>query len=338
MKCPKTPVPKYLGKLFYKYGGFVARHPYMCMLLPVLVTCALLVGLINGLEYKSDAVFLYVPTNAPSRDDRLFIQRKYAYDKTKYFDSLRSVGLDGFMQVTVEPKKGSNLMTDEMFAALAELDEDIRGFSTTVDGRTVTFQDVCGAWEGDCTSTSPLLEIYKQNGDEIESVDISYPYHQFGTQFFALMYSLSDVTTDSNGLVKRARLAKLSYSLATHTQQVLEDGNAWLDHLKPEILNRNDPNLHVYLFNSLTIEQELESNTQDLPVLFSIAFTVLFTFSVLTTIMKDGVRSKTWVAVAGMQATVLAMASSVGLMACIGKEFASVVGSMPFLIVGKLSL
>ena len=335
-KCPKNRLPRTLGNIFYKYGSFVARHPYLCMIVPVLITGCLLVGLVNELEFKSDAVFLYVPTNAPSRQSRKFIQTTYAYDRERFFSGLRNVEITGFMQVIIEPKTGNNLMTDQMFDAITRLDDFIRGFKTEFDGSEVKFEDVCGQWEGACVSGNPLVTINEQKTGPIETQQLSYPYHstQAG-EIYPLMYSLSDVTTSSAGFIERAGYAKLAYSLQTHNSQLLDQANAWLNDLKPELLGYDNDVINVYLFNSLTIEQELESNTSDLPLLFSVAFIVLFVFSVLATLMKDGVRSKPWVAVAGMQATMLSMASSIGLMSIIGVPFASVVGSMPFLIVGK---
>ena len=329
-------IPEYLSNAFYTWGLIVSRHYILAIAFPIITTGLLLIGIIvNGLNWSNDAVYLYVPIHAPSRAERAHFEAAYTFDRTNYFSALREVELKAFMQVLVEPKNNADVMTERIFKAIVKLDSFIYNYSISIDGKIHTLNDLCGAWANQCES-SDLVHIYKSKTQPIESLQLQYPYHiQSDGTIYALASQLGGVEKDGNGFIESARVAVLIYYLRTNTDKELSDSKIWLDTLRDEILVYNDPDINVYLFNSQTIEQEIQKNVDLLYPLFAVAFGTLFLFTVLSTVMMDCVRSKPWMAVAGMAASMLSMLSSVGIMAASGLEIASVVGSMPFLIIGE---
>ena len=57
-------IPTTLSLYFARYGRIVTRHPWPFLILPILISVALGVGMIN-LEITKDVEYLYTPLDAP---------------------------------------------------------------------------------------------------------------------------------------------------------------------------------------------------------------------------------------------------------------------------------
>ena len=88
---------------------------------------------------------------------------------------------------------------------------------------------------------------------------------------------------------------------------------------------------------SLSLEEGIDESTTDIMTQFSITYTVVFTFTAVSCMMFDWVRSKMWYACFGIVTIAIAIVSSLGFGLAVGLPLAATVGSMPFLIVGKIS-
>ncbi|XP_013403203.1 patched domain-containing protein 3 [Lingula anatina] len=104
--------------------------------------------------------------------------------------------------------------------------------------------------------------------------------------------------------------------------------SSFLDTMK----NMDFKDIIVAYYSSQTLEKELGANAKSIIPLFSVTFTVMITFSVITCIMKDWVRSKPWLGQIGVVSAGLAIVSSFGLMLHAGVPFIDIVASTPFLI------
>ena len=327
-----TNIPDALARAFYKYGKFVARHPLPFLLLPPLVTCLFAIGLLN-VSQTSDAEYLYVPVNAPSLDKRHYFDTYFAQDDETHFSASRLIFLEGFIQVHIETPDRRNVLTDDVFDAVNTLNDLIESHELTYDGQVYTYADICGKWNGTCSSNG-IIDIYHENGNSFNGFDLSYPIHQGQQRFFVLTQQIGVVSTNEDGVAQSARAVELSYFLQS-SDDVIDVSNAWLDAIRDELFDFSDSRVVVEFQTSNTLSQELEGSLGSIIPLFVGAYNVLAIFAVISCLMFDPVRSKPWVAMSGMVAAALGIGSTIGLMSAAGVKFASVVGTMPFLIIGK---
>ncbi|XP_052286900.1 patched domain-containing protein 3-like [Dreissena polymorpha] len=93
--------------------------------------------------------------------------------------------------------------------------------------------------------------------------------------------------------------------------------------------------LDVAFANHLSLDEELDKNINGDIALFSITFTLMLTYACVATMnMRDAVNQRALLGGAGILAAGLAIIASFGVCMAIGLEFVSIVGVMPFLIIG----
>ena len=88
-------------------------------------------------------------------------------------------------------------------------------------------------------------------------------------------------------------------------------------------------------FTAHSLEDELKRNADAVFPLISNLFSVLITFSIVSCMSADWVRSKPWLGNLGVLSAGLAVVSGFGLVLHAGIPFIDIVASSPFLVLGK---
>ena len=130
----------------------------------------------------------------------------------------------------------------------------------------------------------------------------------------------------------------LTYFVAYQTDEEIAIANAWMHEMTKFISHLGNTkyiSVELNFASALSMDDELARATGNIVPLFSIAYTILMTFASVSSSMKDWVRCKTWVTLAGEASAVLAVGASMGFLSYCGVLYTSTVGIMPFLIVGK---
>ena len=324
-------IPDALSQAYYRYGKFVGRHPLPFLLVPLLIALLLMIGLIN-VEPIGDAEYLYVPVNARGLDERDYFEDTYLFDDREHFTNLRLTTLEGFVQIHIEPKSGNDVLRDDVISAAKELDLLVLSHSVKYKGDRYEYNDICARWNDNCTY-SGFLQIVGDSS--IDSLTIRYPFHTDAqNRVFNLVQEIGGVEYPS-GVLTSARALLLSYYVRYQTSSDEKVSEEWLNSLRDELFDYDNDVIKIEFQTSLSLNQELEASLASIIPLFAVAYNVLAIFSILACLMFDWVRAKPWVALAGLVAAGLGIVSSMGIMSAAGVKFASVVGTMPFLIMGK---
>ena len=329
-----TYVPDALSNVFYKYGKFVGRHPLPFLLVPPCVAFALMVGLIN-IESTGDAEYLYVPVNARGLDERDYFEDTFVFNDREYFTAQRLTTIAGFVQIYIYPQSGNDVLRDDVVDATKTLDTFVREHVARFKGDRYQYNDICARWNDTCTN-SGFLQIVGDSS--IDSLSISYPFHtdaQGGV--FSLVSEVGGVEYP-DGVLTSARSLLLSYFVRSQSSSDEKRAEEWLNSLRDELFDYDSDVIKIEFQTSLTLSQELEASLGSIVTLFIIAYNILVIFAIGACLMFDWVRAKPWVALGGLAAAGLGIVSSIGIMSAAGVKFASVVGTMPFLIMGKCSL
>jgi hypothetical protein len=237
------------------------------------------------------------------------------------------------MQALIVGKVSKDVFNSDAFAEVIEFDDIVSTQILNNYEFSVAYNEICSRWNGSCVS-NPILEIINRNPDTIDTINMSYPVHQ--TTFLGMQ--LGGVILNDDGFVESAEAVLLSYYIQYQTPEAKEIGDAWLTAFVEFMLNEHhDKYNHVTIHfqTSLSMDDEIARATGNIVVLFSIAYTILMTFAAVSTSMKDWVRTKVWVAMAGEVSAVLSVGASLGMLSLCGVIYTSTVGTMPFLIVGK---
>ena len=323
-----------LARIFHQYGKLVAKYPWPFLIVPMVVSVGFTIGVLTRKEVTGTEE-LYTPRNGPAKEERQIIQNLFPENDTHFFEASRRSDLTGYLRLCfVGTADHPNIFTAEALDEIMSLDLLLKTYQVNYNGKILMYNNTCGKWNGHCHE-NPFLQLLAFDPDNVISVNLTYPVHN--NQYFLGM-QIGGVATDDTGVILSAESVLLSYYVAYQTAEEREIADAWIAGVSEFLLNID---LGQYSFvrpsleSSLSMDEELDRATGNIVPFFSIAYTILMTFAAISTSMKDWVRCKTWVAIGGEVAAVMAVGSSLGFLSLCGVAYTSTVGTMPFLIVGK---
>ena len=328
-------IPNTLSKLFYTHGKFIARHPLPFIVIPIVISLGMAGCMATLQEQNDDGEYLYVPTNAPSLDERKFFEDTFTANDTTHFSSLRLIRVDGFVNIHIQPRTGDSIWNDQAFAEINTLNSMVLAHEIESEGERFTYSALCAQWLGDCEYSEILAII---GNSPIASSDVTFPTYTDSSSgmTYLLTGQLGDVTTDPQMRVTDAGAVILTYYVRYQEPTDQARSDIWIDDVRDMLLDYNNDVdvIETAFWTSNTLDQELAAISEAVLPLFSVAYNAIYVFATLSCMMSDWVRSKPWIAAAGLTATGLGIVSAMGLLALVGQPFASVAGTMPFLLIG----
>ena len=134
----------------------------------------LVLALCTGFSHfqtEYDVKVLYTPDNARSKDELSVVRRLFANDDSV----LRMTTLGEYGRVIVTAKGGGNVLAENVFREVEQLDRDIRAITVHGSGSTFNYSSLCTQTDGSC-SEDALLRLRKDMG--VDPKTVSYPVHK----------------------------------------------------------------------------------------------------------------------------------------------------------------
>merc|ERR1719384_2603894 len=128
----------------------------------------------------------------------------------------------------------------------------------------------------------------------------------------------------------------LNYFLTSATDFDVKTGTKWEDAFLTLMESSQDwaPNIEIFRFSSLSMERELENNTNSVIPFFSLNLGVMIAFCIVTCMMTDWVKSKPVLGLLGVVSAVLATIAALGMIMYCGVPFIGINMAAPFLMLG----
>ncbi|XP_072170226.1 patched domain-containing protein 3-like [Diadema setosum] len=322
-----------LSSLFERYGKFVSRWPYAIILISLIVAAALSVGIIF-LKVDADVIFLFTPDSSKAHDDSEVIYDDFPTDYDEYTASRGNGTEDLAANIIIAPRAGDDVLVEDVFSEILRFDRELRTVSVSSNnGIPLTYESLCAMSRGVCLD-NPVLEILDRNASYLKHVNLTYPFFETsnGESYF-LGTTFGDVELGDNATILRAGLFALNYILQT-TPLFEEEGMEWETEFESFVDSFESDAISVSFIHSHTLDSEVSHSSRSVIPLFSISYTLLFTFAITSCVMFDWVFSKPFLGFMGTISASLAVASSLGLLSYAGVNFNIVTSSMPFLILG----
>ncbi|CAD5209635.1 unnamed protein product [Bursaphelenchus xylophilus] len=331
-----------LSRAFHRYGAYLTTNPIPFIIFPVLLTLGLSTSLLS-LESLTDAIYLFTPSDAPSKMERQVIHDLWPLYNGSYIPG-RAVTQSREVQITVLARDGGNILEKPYSEAVQRLDMYITNrIKVHHEGRVYTYKDLCIHGR---TKTCPgnkhvhLLSDLFQHG-----VNITYPTVRLGSVSGYIGSSLGGVKV-SHGkgdtmVLASAQSWLMVYHLQFYPSKVSLLSGLWEKAFEDSMKQYpEDPYITITFFHSQTLAEELKRNADSLVPRFVAAFVILIIFSVICnmsfvdgTPYVDWVLSKPILAVLGVLNAGMGIVSAIGAMSLIGMPYNDIVGVMPFLVV-----
>ena len=79
-------IPVKLSDWFYNYGKFLARYPLPFIIVPPLLTCLLMLGVLR-INVETDVEYLYATVDAPAKEERAYFRDTFLSNEGKYCEN-----------------------------------------------------------------------------------------------------------------------------------------------------------------------------------------------------------------------------------------------------------
>ncbi|XP_069116342.1 patched domain-containing protein 3-like [Argopecten irradians] len=318
-----------LGTPFVKYGALVSRYPWHVLIACVTINSLLGLGLI-WVKTETDTETLYTPQNSQSKADRATVQSIFTEDKSGtnfYGKSLTEENM--YADVILRSKDGSNILTTKYVDEVERIYNFIKdNISITSNYSTLFLENICALRRGKCVVDGDIV-FSTAFRTAMASNTIDYPLFDF--EYLSALFGDAQ---SSGGYLTSAKMVRLYIFLRQDTVTAVEWSTAWEERLIEVLGSFSSPLMDIAYKTSGSLDTELDKNVNGDVLLFALTFTMMLTYAGIATSGGDCVSDRQNLGRAGVFATCFAILGAFGLVSLTGVDFVTIVGTLPFLIIG----
>ena len=328
-------VDNLLKKLFRGLGRAIGRNPGYFVIIPVLLT-ALCASGFQRIKFEADPEYLFSPLDGEAKTERAILEKHFPTNYSQ-FDPVRSSKGGRFGRLIITAADGGSLLRTKVWREINFLDDIVRTISIEWEGQQLSYKNLCAInLEGYCWNNEILgLGAYIDRVEK-KKINLTYPlwigtdtFTPFTFPMFLGGFNLSDTN-----IIDSVEAISLFYFLDTTDEWMVERGAAWEASFLATVAAQQLPEISIYRFTSLTLEMELEDNTNSVIPYFSLNIGIMVIFCIVTCMMTDWVKSKPLLGLLGVISAILGSISAFGLVMYLGMDFIGINLAAPFLMLG----
>ena len=335
MRCQLNVVDEFLKRAFYRFGKFIGDHPGYFLIVPLLVT-ALCASGFQRIKHVADPEFLFSPDSGEAKLERDILEHHFPTNFSQY-DPSRSSRPGRFARLLITAADGESLLRSEVWREIVFLDQIVRNVTIEWEDNTFDYEQLCArnlnglCWVNEILDLGNFMEMI-----ETRNVSLTYPFwlnpdtfEPFKFPMFFGGIELSEINT-----IDKVSAVSLAYFLNSQEEWMKDRGLLWEDAFLETVKVQKLPHLNVTRFSSITLEQELEENTNSVIPYFSLNIGIMVIFCIFTCMMTDWVKSKPLLGLFGVLSAILGSISAFGLVMYLGMDFIGINLAAPFLMLG----
>lgn len=314
---------------FESYGVLVGKHPLPFIIIPIVVFGGLGFGLFT-LSFETDLESLYFPSNSRAINDRQKVRDLFPNVNNINYDSFAQSDAVDEVVLMFQSKNGASIFENSSVDEIREIVAKVKNISANKNGQSVSYSDLCAKAASQCVVEGELL-LSPGFQALLSAGLISFPrwLPPRSKEPVDLSFYLSRATTNDRNILQAAGILKLSFKLR-------ENSKEWMAEFLSAIEKTSSNFSNILYGTTDSLSEELDKGTKGDIYLFSLTFTLCITFASVVSSGGNPVSTRAMLANAGVLAAGLSVVGSLGLVSLCGVKFVSLVGIMPFLIIGKL--
>ncbi|XP_031439714.1 patched domain-containing protein 3-like [Clupea harengus] len=215
--CNTNCVEKPISIGFQKLGLFVGKHPWVFLVLPLMLSG----GLGGGFYFLADSEAndiedQFTPVNGQAKTEREYVKTYFPHSDE--FSQLRLYTEGTYASLIVQSSSNKDLLSKDLFRNVIDLDHKVRNITSKLRG---IYADLCANTKGKCASNA-VLDI----ASKADNTSIEYPFHR--GEF--LGSTIGGVTLKPNSkAIQSAVAVRLFYFLKdAKTKRDRSENDAWL--------------------------------------------------------------------------------------------------------------
>ncbi|KAK3605252.1 hypothetical protein CHS0354_037652 [Potamilus streckersoni] len=322
-----------IGAVFARYGRLVARHPWKVILVTILVNGLLSIGMIR-LHVETDVRTVYTPMNSEANKDSDRVKTLFPDLSGSNFVGLQQLPDLGRQAEVIIRAVSGNVLDASVLAEVEKIYNYIRETTINKMGTSIKFSDICArnafgcAIEGDFFFSPEFMSAVRTD-------NVTFPYFHHSTLGPIYYESLVGAFSSNGTHLISAQMLRLTFNIRTDKPN-FEYIVSWQNEFVSRMKSFYSPTIEITYMHSKSMEDELDRNISGDIVLFSITFTLMITYACFATFTSrcDVVGQRANLGYPGVIAAGIAITSSFGFVSACGLSFVSIVGVVPFLIIG----
>lgn len=238
--CHTDCIEKPLQICFRMMGHFIGSHPWWFLITPLIVST----GLGSGFYFLRDRTSnnieeQFTPVDGSAKMERKYIEETFP-GNSPVFSQLRLSRGGSYAAVIAADRR--DILTAETLHDVLDLDFKIKNMSVQIDNRSFQYVDVCAEVMGSCVSND-IMDIIEYNANNIDTVNLTYPWHHSDFRSFPLFLSLGSVRLNTEGsMIEHAEAIQLYYYLEEDNKTLAD---LWLQSFINLVSNVSFPSLRV---------------------------------------------------------------------------------------------
>ncbi len=329
-----------LRRLFYCYGGIVAKFPLVFLTISILITC-LLSGGLPYLEYDRDTLNLLAPEDGRWKVEKEIALELFEHQSDKNMLPDRMFGSTRFGGVIMTHIDSSrSLLEEDAMSEILRFHNIVSNITVTGDnGQDVGFKDICMLWQGRCID-NVILTFYNYDANQVTERKMTYPFATLanGYRIFNGGSIGGVIPPDRPGHiqdVEKASAIRLFYFLRDDENTDDRQSASWEEQYARIVAQFQSNTIQISWTTSQTLLKEVDNVVNEVFGLWWVGI-VLVIFCVGAASTNNWVQSQPLLCLMGMIAAAMAILSAYGMMGFLHVPYNILSGSVPFLILGKL--
>lgn len=241
-RCHTNCLEAPLSRAFRWLGWEVALHPWIFLLMPILLTTTLSTGFIYLPKDKEESLEeQYTPIGSPAKAERRFVQEHFTTVNDTLHFSLFRVSSEIYFASILVVSHSASLLEQEIFSEVSRLDSAVQALNATEeDGTLIPFSQACARNQGICVPSNPVLFAWQVN-KKLDLGSITFPIHIQNGQPVSLAGTLGGTVlgnhTGANHSLLEVKAMRLQYYLKSQERENSERSKMWLVHFLDEFSN-----------------------------------------------------------------------------------------------------
>ncbi|XP_044768409.1 patched domain-containing protein 3, partial [Neomonachus schauinslandi] len=282
--CLEAPLSRAFGRLGWEVGS----HPWIFLLVPMVLTATLGTGLIYlPTDVEENLEEQYTPIGSRAKAERRFVQGHFT-TKDSYLFSISRKSTEVNFACILAVSNTASLLEQEILEEIGKLDDVVQDlYVTEENGAQIRYSQVCAKNQGLCVPSNPLLAAWKMNKN-LDLRHITFPiFNQTGQPIYlagTIGGTLFGKRMGMNQLLVKAKAMRLLYCLKTEDGEVNELSKMWLIYFLNQFSNMKTSlalkKIQVVYFTSLSRRLEFEATSTTVIPLFHLAYVLIILFAI----------------------------------------------------------
>ncbi|MFH4973871.1 hypothetical protein AB6A40_000580 [Gnathostoma spinigerum] len=339
-----TSIEPFVRHFFGWYGRAVYKWRWPLFVVPLIITPILSSGFfrLNTLKVD-DPSYVFTPRDARWRYELSTFSSIWPLDENKFLPG-KSFESKRFVSILVRAKDDGDILRSSVLNEIQALNDWVMyNISTpTIDQKfNLTYQDLCLSYDWVCGGNEHIL-MFKERFRVGKFINLSFPRGGNQDTPVYLGTTLGGVTLNDDRTVKSANITQLFYFLKQQPDIIRYYSSRFSYAVEHFLLHRFTSDLiSVSFAHYQSLEDGLDQNARDFAPNFVVSFVAVCVYAIVFSFTTRGrhkrgidcVRSKPYVAVAGLVTTLLALCSGFGTMLLIGVPYNVINTIIPFLLI-----